>query len=377
MGLDLAAGDVAALDERTEGWVAGLQLAALAPRGSADVPGFIVAIAGSHHYVVDYLADEVLRQQPEEVRYVPMRTAILVRLSAHCAMPSQGGATAGRCWNAWCGRTSSSSHGLPEAVGLRAPQKCTIGRYGRDRSRPPRQRRRSAAAEARARRVQCRNWEVPMAGGDVQPRETPAEPASVPKLGETAVTPADVPGPHEGPTAPAGDETPPTPAREPESREGSRELDRIIFFSDAVFAIAITLLVLYLKVPAIPARQVAARLGPALRGLGPLYFSYAISFVVIGAFWAAHHRIYRFITGYDGTLMALNTLLLLCIAFLPFPSAVLGQYGDTPLAPMLFAAVLATVSFLLLLIWAYTGGRCGDQQRAAAPVLPQRPASPR
>jgi uncharacterized membrane protein len=190
----------------------------------------------------------------------------------------------------------------------------------------------------------------------------------VPELRETAVAPGDVPGPHEGPTAPAGDETPPTPAREPESHESSRELDRIIFFSDAVFAIAITLLVLDLKVPAIPARQVAAHLGPALRGLGPLYLSYAISFLVIGSFWAAHHRIYRHITGYDGTLIALNTLLLLCIAFLPFPSAVLGQYGDTPLAPMLYAAVLATVSFLLLLIWAYA---CWGWRLVAASIDPR------
>jgi LuxR family maltose regulon positive regulatory protein len=66
MGLDLTAAAVAALEERTEGWVVGLQLAALALQGATDIPGFIAAFAGSHRYIVDYLADEVLRQQPDD-----------------------------------------------------------------------------------------------------------------------------------------------------------------------------------------------------------------------------------------------------------------------------------------------------------------------
>jgi uncharacterized membrane protein len=83
------------------------------------------------------------------------------------------------------------------------------------------------------------------------------------------------------------------------------------------------------------------------------YFSYALSFLVIGAFWAAHHRSFRYITGYDGRLIVLNTLLLMCVAFLPFPTAVLGQYGDMRIAVVLYASVLAAGSFLLLLIWSY------------------------
>jgi uncharacterized membrane protein len=142
-------------------------------------------------------------------------------------------------------------------------------------------------------------------------------------------------------------------AGEPEPQEGERELERIIFFSDAVFAIAITLLVLDIKAPVIPTKLVAAKLGPALLGLESSYLSYVISFLVIGAFWAAHHRIFRYITGYDGRLIAVNTLLLMCVAFLPFPTAVLGGYGDTHIAVVLFASVLAAGSFFLLLIWSY------------------------
>jgi LuxR family maltose regulon positive regulatory protein len=81
MGLRLAADDVLALEGRTEGWVAGLQLAALSLRGVSDVAGFIDAFTGSHRFVIDYLADEVLARQPAAVREFLLRTAVLERLS--------------------------------------------------------------------------------------------------------------------------------------------------------------------------------------------------------------------------------------------------------------------------------------------------------
>jgi LuxR family maltose regulon positive regulatory protein len=80
-GLDLAAEDVAALDERTEGWVAALQLAALSLRGRADVSGFIARFAGTDRYVVDYLVEEVLAHQPEAVRGFLLHTSVLDRLT--------------------------------------------------------------------------------------------------------------------------------------------------------------------------------------------------------------------------------------------------------------------------------------------------------
>src|SRR5918998_2391608 len=80
MGLDLAAADIAALDERTEGWIAGLQLAALSMQGHQDVPGFIRAFAGDNRYIVDYLVEEVLERQPAGVRSFLLQTAILDRL---------------------------------------------------------------------------------------------------------------------------------------------------------------------------------------------------------------------------------------------------------------------------------------------------------
>ena len=81
MGLDLTADDVAALETRTEGWIAGLQLAALSMQGREDVRGFIAAFTGNDRYIVDYLVEEVLQRQPESFRSFLLQTSILDRLS--------------------------------------------------------------------------------------------------------------------------------------------------------------------------------------------------------------------------------------------------------------------------------------------------------
>jgi LuxR family maltose regulon positive regulatory protein len=81
MGLSLTGENIAALEARTEGWVAGLQLAALSMQGHQDVSGFIQAFAGDHRYIVDYLVEEVLKRQPEPIRNFLLQTAILERLN--------------------------------------------------------------------------------------------------------------------------------------------------------------------------------------------------------------------------------------------------------------------------------------------------------
>ncbi|HEY0753276.1 MAG TPA: LuxR C-terminal-related transcriptional regulator [Ktedonobacteraceae bacterium] len=81
MGLSLSAENIAALEDHTEGWIAGLQLAALSMQGRQDVAGFIRAFAGDHRYIVDYLVEEVLQRQPAPVRSFLLQTAILDRLN--------------------------------------------------------------------------------------------------------------------------------------------------------------------------------------------------------------------------------------------------------------------------------------------------------
>jgi len=81
MGLNLTVEAITALEERTEGWIAGLQLAALSLQGHKDISGFIQSFAGSHRYIVDYLVEEVLANQPENVRNFLIETSILNRLN--------------------------------------------------------------------------------------------------------------------------------------------------------------------------------------------------------------------------------------------------------------------------------------------------------
>src|SRR6266571_7295151 len=96
MGLNLSAADIARLSDRTEGWIAGLQLAALSMQGHQDIPGFIRAFAGDNRYIVDYLVEEVLQRQPESVRSFLLQTAMLDRLNGPLcdAVTSQEGGNA-------------------------------------------------------------------------------------------------------------------------------------------------------------------------------------------------------------------------------------------------------------------------------------------
>ncbi|MFC2031660.1 AAA family ATPase, partial [Chloroflexota bacterium] len=80
MGLDLSAEDISALEEHTEGWITGLHLAAISMRGHEDAASFIKSFTGSHRFVLDYLIEEVLDQQPESVQSFLLQTSILDRL---------------------------------------------------------------------------------------------------------------------------------------------------------------------------------------------------------------------------------------------------------------------------------------------------------
>ena len=138
-------------------------------------------------------------------------------------------------------------------------------------------------------------------------------------------------------------------ARDPLAIAGNLEYDRVLFFSDAVFAIAITLLVVDIRVP-----EVVIDAGHQLSESRSKILSFAISFVVIGLFWMGHHRLFRYITALDRRLMFLNLLFLGTIAFLPYPTALLFA-GNThePAAPVFYAACVAAAGLMELAIWLY------------------------
>lgn len=138
---------------------------------------------------------------------------------------------------------------------------------------------------------------------------------------------------------------------------GSAELERLALFSDAVFAIAITLLVLELKVPEREAVEAAGGLGRALIAEIPRFYAFLVSFVVIGSYWTLHHRMFRYLRRCDERLVALNLTLLLFVAFLPFPVALFGSFRRDPVAIGWYVASMLLTGASLNLLWWYAAGK--------------------
>jgi uncharacterized membrane protein len=128
-------------------------------------------------------------------------------------------------------------------------------------------------------------------------------------------------------------------------------LERIAAFSDGVFSIAITLLALEIRLPALPQQPTDSQLWDAIRGLLPTILVYAQSFAVVGFYWVSHHRMFRRITQYDGRLIWLNLLFLFWIAFMPVAASIVGRYPDRQPAVVFYAAVLAATGFSQYLLW--------------------------
>ncbi len=117
------------------------------------------------------------------------------------------------------------------------------------------------------------------------------------------------------------------------------QLDRLIFFSDAVFAIAMTLLVVDVRLP--PLRHVSeAALAQALVDLVPQYIGFFISFLVVGRFWIGHHRAFGWLQRSDDRFVWLNLLFLLTIAFMPFPTTLISGYASTRIGVGVYAGWL-------------------------------------
>jgi uncharacterized membrane protein len=142
------------------------------------------------------------------------------------------------------------------------------------------------------------------------------------------------------------------PGKPQEAPPAPGGLDRIIFFSDAVIAIAITLLVLDLSVPEV-AGEIARDPGRALSDLWPKILGYVVSFWVIALYWVAHHRSFRYARKYDRRLIYLNFLFLMFIAFMPFPTALLFSSPAQSVSVALYAGTAAGMGLSLALLWIY------------------------
>lgn len=135
---------------------------------------------------------------------------------------------------------------------------------------------------------------------------------------------------------------------------GEVEFARVLAFSDGVFAIAMTLLVVGIGIPDVRESD----LGDALRKLRPEILSFFISFIVIGYYWLAHHRFFARLKSITPGLMAVNLVYLAAIAFVPFPTALVGKYEQSSMSVIIYALTLGTASLLeaVMFAWARRSG---------------------
>ena len=139
--------------------------------------------------------------------------------------------------------------------------------------------------------------------------------------------------------------------------------ERLEAFSDAVMAIAVTILVLEFKVPEGSPEATEWRLEHGLTAQWPSYIAYAMSFVVLGLTWASHHRLFRYITRVDWRFLLLNLLFLMVVAFVPYPTALVAKYlaSETgrSIAVMFYGGVMTVFALTYNALWWYAsaGGR--------------------
>jgi uncharacterized membrane protein len=134
---------------------------------------------------------------------------------------------------------------------------------------------------------------------------------------------------------------------------GELRLGRIEAFSDGVFAIVMTLLVLELKVPALKDHASVSELTHQLLELLPKFLSWLISFIIVCKFWLNHHHILGLARHADYTMVWLNSIFLMCQSFIPFPTAMMGEYASNPLAVSAFGVVMAVNTLLFIALHAY------------------------
>jgi uncharacterized membrane protein len=127
-------------------------------------------------------------------------------------------------------------------------------------------------------------------------------------------------------------------------------LERLVFFSDAVFAIAITLLVIEIHAPDLPRTATDAEHWAALKHLGPSFAGYLISFALVGAFWMSHHRYFALAARYRPRILGWNMALLATIAFMPFTTAYLSANMDQRVPTLVYCGMLFLASSFNMIV---------------------------
>jgi uncharacterized membrane protein len=131
----------------------------------------------------------------------------------------------------------------------------------------------------------------------------------------------------------------------------SAEFGRVLAFSDGLFAIAMTLLIVAVAVPHVDDEGSIHQLADGLNDLVPAFTSFFISFAVIGRYWLAHHQFISLLRAMSQSFVALNLVYLAFIAFLPFPTALLGEYFSNPLSIVIYAINVGIVSTMEVVLF--------------------------
>jgi uncharacterized membrane protein len=132
------------------------------------------------------------------------------------------------------------------------------------------------------------------------------------------------------------------------------QIERLILFSDAVFAIAITLLVIEIKVPVLKEFTTHA-VAEAMSEKFSEFFGFVLSFAVIGQFWVNHHRMFGFVTGYNNSLLWLNLHMLFWVVMVPFTSGLNSHYGGLDIIWMIYSLNLCMIALSIFFIFKYIG----------------------
>jgi uncharacterized membrane protein len=136
-------------------------------------------------------------------------------------------------------------------------------------------------------------------------------------------------------------------------KRGHLHLTRVEAFSDGVFAIVVTLLVLELKLPPLKDHASVSELAHQLVELAPKFLSWLISFIIVCKFWLNHHHVLNLASHADYGLAWLNSLFLMGQSFIPFPTAMMGEYVTNPLGVSIFGCVLAVNTLLFIALQRY------------------------
>lgn len=147
------------------------------------------------------------------------------------------------------------------------------------------------------------------------------------------------------------------------NRPSMMSKSRIESFSDGVFSIVLTLLIFNFKIPTISGTDLNQELYSKLFAMYPYCVTYVMSFVLISMFWVAHHNLFHHLKHIDTSLLWLNNLFLLFLAFIPFPTQILGAYYNVESAVVFFglSMVAVSLSFSLLRYYCYFGGEMMDK----------------